>query len=122
MEKCAFDPSGEVLAVAGKKGYVHLVDWKSGAGQIVGSVKMNSGVKGLWWRTTGGGSSAELTSLGEDSEVYIWDVGQRRCVKKWKDEGGFGSQIIGGDRSGRYLGIGYVPIHCWLQPLLNYLR
>ena len=105
METCAFDPSGEVLAVAGRRGYVHLVDWRSGTGQVVGSVKMNSGVKGLWW-TTGREGNSELMSLGEDSEVYVWDVGERRCVKKWKDDGGYGSQIIGGDRSGQYLGIG----------------
>lgn len=125
MEKCAFDPSGEVLAVAGKKGYVHLVDWKSGAGQVVGSVKMNSNVKGLWWRSASGGNGAELMSLGEDAEVYVWDIGQRRCTNKWKDEGGYGSQVIGGDHAGKYLGIGWVgitllsfhaiPHHCYVQ-------
>ena len=84
-----------------------MVDWKSGAGQVVGSVKMNASVKGLWWRKTeSGGGTPELMSLGENAEVYVWDVGQRRCVRKWKDEGGLGSQIIGGDPSGRYLGIG----------------
>ena len=107
MEICAFDPSGEVLAVAGRRGYIHLVDWRSGAGQVVGSVKMNSGVKGVWW-TNGRNEKSELMSLGEDSEVYVWDVGERRCLKKWKDDGGYGSQIIGGDRAGQYLGIGRV--------------
>lgn len=104
MEICAFDPTGEVLAVAGRRGYVHLVDWRSGSGQVVGSVKMNSGVKGLWW--TRGSGRSELMSLGEDAEVYVWDVGEKRCVKRWTDEGGYGSQIVGGDRSGQYLGIG----------------
>ncbi|CAL1696799.1 unnamed protein product [Somion occarium] len=105
METCAFDPSGDVLAVAGRRGYVHLVDWKSGAGQVVGSVKMNSTVKSIWW-TNGRNGKSELMSLGEDAEVYVWDVGERRCVKRWKDEGGYGSNIIAGDQSGRYLGIG----------------
>ena len=31
-ETCAFNPSSKVLTVAGQRGYVHLVDWKSGAG------------------------------------------------------------------------------------------
>ena len=107
MDICAFDPSGEVLAVAGRRGYVHLVDWRSGAGQVVGSVKMNSGVKSLWW-IGGKEGRSELMSLGEDSEVYVWDVAERRCLRKWKDDGGFGSQMLSGDKSGRYLGVGCV--------------
>ena len=106
MEICAFNPTGEVLAVAGRRGYVHLVDWRSGTGQVVGSVKMNSAVKSVWWAR--GGSGAELMSLGEDAEVYVWDVGTRRCTRRWKDEGGFGATMITGDRAGQYLGIGYV--------------
>lgn len=106
MEICAFDATGEVLAVAGRRGYVHLVDWKSGSGQVVGSVKMNSAVKGLWW--TRGAKQGELMTLGEDSQVYVWDVAERRCLSRWKDAGEYGSHVIAGDRSGKYLGIGYV--------------
>lgn len=104
METCSFDPSGEILAVAGRRGYVHLVDWRSGAGQVVGSVKMNSGVKGVWWSR--GSSRSELMSLGQDAEVYVWDVGERKCLRRWKDDGGYGSHIVNGDRGGKYLGIG----------------
>lgn len=104
MELCAFNPTGEVLAVAGRRGYVHLVDWRSGAGQVIGSVKMNSGVKSLWWAS--GSSRSELMTLGEDAEVYVWDVAERRCMRRWKDEGGYGSHIIRGDRLGQYVGIG----------------
>ncbi|KAF9814812.1 hypothetical protein IEO21_04920 [Rhodonia placenta] len=103
MEICAFDPSGGVLAVAGRRGNVHLVDWRGGQGQVVGSVKMNAGVKSVWW---GGASGTELMSLGEDSEVYVWDVGERRCVKRWKDDGGFGSHLMSGDKAGRYFATG----------------
>ncbi|KZT24383.1 WD40 repeat-like protein [Neolentinus lepideus HHB14362 ss-1] len=104
METCAFSPSGEVLAVGGRRGYVHLVDWQSGAGQVVGSVKMNAGVKSVWWAR--GGEARELMTLSEDSEVYIWDVGQRRCIKRWKEDGGFGSRVMVGDNKGQYLAIG----------------
>ncbi|TFY60987.1 hypothetical protein EVG20_g7224 [Dentipellis fragilis] len=105
MEVCAFNPTGEVLAVAGRRGYVHLVDWQSGAGQVVGSVKANASIKSLWW-ARGPGSERELMGLGEDAEVYVWDVGERRCVKRWKDDGGFGSRILTGDRRGNYTAIG----------------
>lgn len=90
--------------MAGRRGYVHLVDWKSGAGQVVGSLKMNAGVKSLWWAE--GGSGRELMSLSDNAEVYVWDVAERRCMRRWQDEGGFGSRVIEGDGSGKYLAIG----------------
>ena len=106
MEICSFDPTGEVLAVAGRRGYIYLVDWRSGTGQVVGSVKMNSTVKGIWWARGPGGGRGELMSLSEDAEVYVWDVAERRCIQRWKDEGGFGSTTIAGDRAGQFLGLG----------------
>jgi U3 small nucleolar RNA-associated protein 18 len=102
MHVCAFNPCGDVLAVAGRHGYVHLVDWRSGAGQVVGSVKANAGVRALWWLPNG----RELMSLGEDAEAYLWDVGTRRCVHRWKDDGGFASRVLAGDRSGSYVAVG----------------
>ncbi|KAF9231599.1 WD40-repeat-containing domain protein [Melanogaster broomeanus] len=104
METCAFSPSGDVLAVAGRRGHIHLVDWRSGAAQVVGGLKANAAIKSLWWSRAGEGS--ELLSLTEDSQVYVWDVGQRKCVKRWQDDGGFGSRIMGGDQRGSYLSIG----------------
>ncbi|KAJ6460371.1 WD40-repeat-containing domain protein [Mycena vitilis] len=88
MEVTAFNPSGDLLAVAGRGGNVHLLDWKSGAGQVVGDLKCGATVKSLWW-TGAGADGGELAALTNDSEVYLWDVGERRCVRRWKDEGGF---------------------------------
>ncbi|KAF8272408.1 WD40-repeat-containing domain protein, partial [Lactarius quietus] len=102
METCAFNPGGDVLAVAGRRGYVHLVDWRTGGGQAVGSVKANTGVRALWWLPNG----RELMTLGEDAETYLWDIGTRRCVHRWRDDGGFGSRVLVGDRSGNYVAIG----------------
>ncbi|KAJ7086042.1 WD40-repeat-containing domain protein [Mycena belliarum] len=88
MDVTAFNPSGDLLAVAGRGGNVHLMDWKSGAGQVVGSLKCGTGIKALWW-TGVGTDGGDLAALTNDSEVFIWDVGERRCVRRWKDEGGF---------------------------------
>jgi U3 small nucleolar RNA-associated protein 18 len=102
MHVCAFNAAGDILAVAGRHGYVHLVDWRTGAGQVVGSVKANAGVKALWWLPNG----REIMSLGEDAEAYLWDVGTRRCIHRWKDDGGFGSRVLAGDLSGSYVAVG----------------
>ncbi|PFH47190.1 hypothetical protein AMATHDRAFT_7000 [Amanita thiersii Skay4041] len=114
MELTAFSPyPGDLLAVGGRAGHVHIVDWKSGGGQVIASLKCGSGaggVKSLWWVPSGipslspsstvgeeqgagdlgsGGARPYLAALSGDAEVYLWDVGQRRCVRRWKDEGGF---------------------------------
>jgi len=119
MEICAFNSTGEVLAVAGRRGYVHLVDWKSGAGQVVGSLKMNAGVKSLWWVEGGRGEGRELMTLSDNAEIYVWDVAERRCTKRWQDDGGFGSRIIHGDRGGKYLAIGYIFYRIFLIAILT---
>ncbi|KAJ4477668.1 WD40-repeat-containing domain protein [Lentinula edodes] len=121
MEVTAFEPrTGGILAVAGRGGYVHLVDWKSGAGQVIGSLKCSNGgggVKGLWWASSSSeryseldtGSREYLTVLTGDSEVYVWDVGQRRCVRRWTDEGGFrgsGRVLAGSGKGSGWLAIG----------------
>jgi U3 small nucleolar RNA-associated protein 18 len=101
METCAFSHTGDFIAVGGRRGYVHIVDWRRGGGQVVGSVKMNAAVKDLGWTEDG-----NLMSLGEDTEVYLWDVGEKRCIRRWKDDGGFGSMNMTLARSNAYLAIG----------------
>ena len=54
-------------------GVVHLVDWKSGASQGLGNEN----------GTEAADDEKHLAVLTGEAEVYIWDVGQRRCVKKW---------------------------------------
>lgn len=129
LEKCAFDPSGSLLTVAGRRGYVHLVDWRAGPSQVVGSLKMNSGVQALWWSRSrwrqgagdgGGDGGSELMTLGTDAEVYVWDVGTRRCVRRWREEGGYGTTVMSGDQSGKYLSIGYVIVFFSVKNLFTF--
>lgn len=105
MERFEFSPDGDMLAVGGRRGYVHLVDWGAGGvgngGQVCGEVKMNVAVKGIAWQREG----RELLTLGEDSEVYVWDVGTRKCITRWKDEGGFGACGLETDKAGRYAAV-----------------
>ncbi|KAF9051089.1 WD40 repeat-like protein [Hymenopellis radicata] len=88
MHLTAFSPGGGLLAVAGRNGNLHLVDWQSGGGQVVGTMKCpgsaGGGIKSLWWADDG-----TLATLTADAEVFLWDIGQRKCSRRWKDEGGF---------------------------------
>lgn len=107
LERFRFSPgTGDVLALAGRRGYVHLVDWGasgvSRGGQVLGEVKMNAPVVGLAWQRDG----RELVTLGEDSDVYVWDVGTRKCVERWRDEGGFGARAIETSRDGKWTAVG----------------
>ncbi|GAA5935063.1 hypothetical protein JCM3775_004689 [Rhodotorula graminis] len=107
LERFRFSPgAGDVLALAGRRGYVHLVDWGSSGvsrgGQVLGEVKMNGGVKALAWQRDG----RELLTLGDDSEVYVWDVGTRKCVDRWRDDGGFGAQALETSRDGKWTAVG----------------
>ncbi|BGP18481.1 hypothetical protein JCM10213_001203 [Rhodosporidiobolus nylandii] len=107
LERFRFSPgAGDVLAVGGRRGYVHLVDWSSSGvsrgGQVIGEVKMNVPVKGISWQREG----RELLTLGENSEVYVWDIGTRKCVDRWRDEGGFGGVALESSRNGEWTAIG----------------
>src|SRR6185369_9415131 len=73
IEITAFSPyPGNILAVAGRGGYVHLVDWKSAAGQVVGSLKCGGGgggVRALWWAPDRSSSSATGALGAETANV-----------------------------------------------------
>lgn len=105
METCRFSDDGKLVAIAGRRGYVHLLDWSSGAGQIIGSVKMNGAVRDLAWN---GSEKKELMTMSEQGEMYIWDVGSRRCRRRWKDNGAFGATVLARGGQGNYFAIGYV--------------
>lgn len=107
LEKNSFSPDGRVLAVAGRRGYVYLVEWTTGSPQVVSSLKMNTGVRSLWWNTKASVTEArELYTLGDNSEVYVWDVRSRNCLRRWKDDGQYGATHITGSGQGDYLAIG----------------
>ncbi|ORY75998.1 WD40-repeat-containing domain protein [Leucosporidium creatinivorum] len=105
MEKFRFSQDGQMLAVGGRRGYVHLVDWGAAGvgngGQVCGEVKMNVAVKGIAWQREG----KELLTLGEDSEVYVWDVGTRKCITRWRDDGGFGACGLETDGRDKYTAV-----------------
>lgn len=105
LEKNAFSPNGEILAVAGRRGHIYLVDWTAGNTQVVASLKMNTSVRSIWWDMSSAPDTRELYTLGENSEVYVWDVRSQKCLRRWRDDGAYGSTAIASSPSGAYLAI-----------------
>jgi U3 small nucleolar RNA-associated protein 18 len=69
---------------------------------------MNSAVKDVCWAGGPNGTRKELLTLGQDAEVYLWDLGSRKCIARWKDDGAFGPNCLEGGSRGDYYAIGYV--------------
>jgi U3 small nucleolar RNA-associated protein 18 len=104
MDKTVFSPDGSVLAIAGRRGIVTLLAWgPGGSGQLLTTLKSGrtGGVQDMMWRNGG----KELWVLGEGSEVDVWDLGERRCIARWKDQGGFGGKLLRGSRNGDYCAV-----------------
>ncbi|KAG9017873.1 hypothetical protein FRB93_004684 [Tulasnella sp. JGI-2019a] len=125
MEISRFSDDGRMLAVAGRRGHIHILDWGKGSsganGQIITTLKMNSGVKDLVWcgsagsgtgilgdtgSMIGGSRRPQLMSISNEGEVYVWDVGSRKCVKTWRDDSAFGASTITIGGNGTYCAIG----------------
>jgi U3 small nucleolar RNA-associated protein 18 len=89
----AFSPDGTMLAIAGRRGAVSVMHWNGGVGAVIAELRSGrgGGVEGLVWA-----GQDELWVLGgrEGSEVECWDLGQRRVVRKWGDEGAFGGKVF----------------------------
>ncbi|KAL7748805.1 U3 snoRNP protein [Sorochytrium milnesiophthora] len=88
LENFRQSPCGKYFAFVGGSGYIALVD--SHTKRSVGELKMNGSCRSIAWRE----DSSQLLSVGGDGEVYSWDIGSRRCVSRWRDEGGFKNNTI----------------------------
>lgn len=114
LEMFKFSPDGRYVAFAGRRGYVHIMDWgtsiASGSGgfgagnggQVIGSVKITGGIAGLSWSKAG----QELITVGSDADIYLWDVGTRRCIDRGRDDGGFGPTCVEMDKREQYFAVG----------------
>ncbi|KAH7330707.1 WD40-repeat-containing domain protein [Rhizoctonia solani] len=98
----AFSRDGRTLAIAGRQGRVRLLDWASVG--VVGEIKASASVKSIWWSTRDD-VGPEMYTLDANAEVCAWDVRMRRCLRRWRDDGGFGTTIAT-EGVGKYTAIG----------------
>ncbi|KAG8721686.1 hypothetical protein FRC08_011095 [Ceratobasidium sp. 394] len=101
----AFSPDGRTLAIVGRQGRVRLLDWASVS--VVGEIKAAATVRSVWWHADNGASvtGGEMYTLDANAEICAWDTRTRRCLRRWKDDGGFGT-MIAVEGAGRYTAIG----------------
>ncbi|CAG8822715.1 11595_t:CDS:2, partial [Racocetra persica] len=83
LENFSISPCGKYIVFAGSSGYLVLVNNRTK--QWVANMKMNGTVTSVDWSDDG----RYLYSVGSDAEVYQWDVSTRRCVHRFRDDGGF---------------------------------
>jgi U3 small nucleolar RNA-associated protein 18 len=101
----AFSPDGRTLAIVGRQGRVRLLDWASVS--VVGEIKAAAAVKSVWWSEDSGASvtGAEMYTLDANAEICVWDTRTRRCLRKWRDDGGYGTTMAA-QGAGQYTAIG----------------
>ena len=102
-----FSPDGTFLAVAGRRGAVSVLDWSNvGVGAVVADLRSGRGgaVMSLDWSRDG----KELSVLGgrDGAEVEVWNVGERKVVRRWRDDRAFGGMVMHSSRGGDYTAIG----------------
>lgn len=96
-----------MLAVAGRRGAVSILDWSGiGVGAVIAELKSGRGgtVVDLSWRSDG----KELSVLGgrDGCECEVWNVAERKVVRKWRDDRAYGGLIMGQSLDERYTAIG----------------
>lgn len=99
-----------MLAVAGRRGAVSVLDWSNvGVGAVIADLRSGRGgaVAALDWNRDG----TELSVLGgrDGAEVEVWNVGERKVIRKWRDDRAYGGTIMESNKGGEYTAIGYVP-------------
>ncbi|MCO5554302.1 hypothetical protein L7F22_007831 [Adiantum nelumboides] len=91
LSQVRFQPhGGSLLAVGGRRGAVHLLEWgKQGAsasGSLIGSLRMNAPLAGLSWD---GADPTKIMSLSDQGIVHLWDVRNMKCQVQKRDVGLF---------------------------------
>ncbi|KAJ9582411.1 hypothetical protein L9F63_003264, partial [Diploptera punctata] len=93
-------PDGRLIVLCGRFGNIHLLTANSLEG--VGLLKMNNEVSAITFSNDG----SRLFSHGEGGEVYVWDIGSRRCLGRFIDDGCIWGKSLAVAPGGRFLACG----------------
>ncbi|CEH19147.1 WD40 repeat protein [Ceraceosorus bombacis] len=87
--------SGRLLAVGGRRGAVHLLDWGSGSSGggaaggggagLASTLRSNSAVCGMSWDQSPSAGGNRLLTLNQGGTVHVWDVRSMRAQVERRD-------------------------------------
>ncbi|GBB84798.1 hypothetical protein RclHR1_11370003 [Rhizophagus clarus] len=99
-ENFLISPCGKYIVFIGNNGYLTLISYQTK--QQVANLKMNGSADSAAWSSDG----KYLFSVGRDATIYQWDVGARKVVHCFADEGGYKSKKIAVSKNNDYFAIG----------------
>ena len=70
--------------------------------ELVDNLKMNGTVDALAFSADG----SRLFSVGDDGEVYVWDMNARQCVHRFTDEGCLHGTALAVSANSQYIACG----------------
>ncbi|WFC98049.1 U3 snoRNP protein [Malassezia yamatoensis] len=93
-----FEPGldSKLLAIGGRRGQIHLMDWaarassSNGGGQRIGELRMNAPLAGMTWSHTS--TRHRLLTLSTEGRVHVWDLRNRSCPVTAYDPGLYGAK------------------------------
>lgn len=107
FQKSSQETNRSLLAIGGRRGAIHLLEWGSvggsGGGSLVGSLHMNAPLAGLTWNPSLPHSLISLSTVGT---VHSWDVRNMKCEVQKSDAGLFAPNSIKGSPDGNIWAIG----------------
>ncbi len=102
LESFVISPDDQYIAFLRRDGYIGLASRSSK--QWIADFKMSSSVKSVDFSSDG----KTMYSISRDGEVYHWDLGERRCIHRFHDEGAIKPRALAASFDGGYIATGYV--------------
>lgn len=107
FQSFAKDSNRSLLAIGGRRGAIHLLEWGSvggsGGGSLVGSLHMNAPLAGVTWNSSKPHSLVSLSTLGI---VHSWDIRNMKCEVQKSDPGLYAPKSIKASPNGDWWAIG----------------
>lgn len=100
LKDFSMTPDGKYIIFLGRDGHMHMVSAQSK--EWISTLKMNGRVSSVSFTHDG----QTMYSIGNEGEVYVWDLSTRDCVHRFVDEGCFDGTAIDVSRNGQYLATG----------------
>jgi U3 small nucleolar RNA-associated protein 18 len=99
-ERMVASPDGRWLAFLGNDGYIVLCSGRSK--QWIANLKMNGNVRAAAFSP----NSQEIVTVGSEGDVYRWNLADRKCVHRHRDEGNMAASALAIAPNGKYYAVG----------------